>query len=358
MSREVTTHNKLINRAILISGLVFLTSMFLGYYLLKDRDATSIWRTLLVNYLFFTSATAGLTVWPAIVLISNGKWMGSLEKLSQAGISFSLPSLIVLFILYKNSPEWAPWYSSSKPWLDNTFLFSRNMILQVIFWLFAVAFLFSRRKGNNTVLAGILILWYVITFSVAGFDFVMALDPEWHSMMMGGYFFTSALYIALALWALLAVFMRPAEKSALHDIGNLTIAFCMLTSYLMFSQLLPIWYENMPEETRFLVGRMNLAWKYISMALLVLVYLGPVLFLLNRWVKENRIYMGVISLLILTGMWIERWWLVSAELSRHKIEFGLPDILVTAIFISLTIGGIFTGLRFFKEPAPLKTSNA
>lgn len=352
-------YKKAITRVILVSGIILLISTILGIYFLKGRDMTATWHAVLVNYLFFTSGAAGLVVWPAIVMVSHGKWMGSLERLCYTGFSFAIPSLAALVLLWRVSPQWAPWLTSTKPWLDNTFLFSRNIILQGLFWLVSLGLLLNRQKNHKTVWAAMLILVYAVTFSVAGFDFVMALDPKWHSMMMGGYFFISGLYIAAALWAFMAsVFMSTAEKSGLYDIGNLLIAFCMLTSYLMFSQLLPIWYENLPDETRFLVPRMNFDWKYISILLLALVYLGPVALLLNRRVKENRIYMGIISLAILAGMWIERWWLVSAVIHKHRIVFGMSEILVVLVFFSLFITGIFLMLRILPEYNPPKRAEA
>ena len=90
-----------------------------------------------------------------------------------------------------------------------------------------------------------------------GFDFVMTLKPEWYTMMIGGYFFSTGVYVAAAVWALMAVISGVTDKKTLQDIGKLIIAFCMFSSYLMFSHLFPIWYENIPEEIIFLIPRMN-----------------------------------------------------------------------------------------------------
>lgn len=347
-----------INSTVLIAGIIFVATATVWYGFIH-ADTARAWRSLLTNYLFFTSVAAGMVVWPAIVIISNGKWMGSLEKLCWTGLSFAIPSLVALVILWSGSSEWAPWLKSAKPWLNNNFLFTRNLVLQVIFWLLAFFFMTRRSRQNNKTMAGILILVYAITFSVAGFDFVMALEPSWHSMMMGGYFFISALYIASAAWALLSsLLMDPGEKSALHDIGKLVLTFCMLTSYLMFSQLLPIWYENLPDETIFLIPRMNFSWKYISMLLLALVYLGPILMLLNRRVKESPLYMASVSAIILAGMWIECWWLVSAVFEKTTILFGWVEVVPTIAFLALLTAGISLMLKILPEFDLLKHPEA
>ena len=113
----------------------------------------------------------------------------------------------------------------------------------------------------------------------------------------------------------------------------------------MVSQLLPIWYENMPEETSFLVPMLNFSWKYISYLLLALVYAWPVLLLLNRWLKENIFYMRLVAFLILTGLWIERWWLVSAVLKPENIRFGWTELIPTLVFAITMAVGVLLSLK-------------
>lgn len=352
--------NSILKSAVLISVIISAILIIVVLSMLSGADSQRIWRSVLINYLYFTPLAAGLVVWPAIVIITGGKWMGNLEKICLTGISFSFPSIIILIVLWINSGEWAPWIGAEpqKIWLNNTFLFTRNMILLFTFWILVFIFLKNRYEKNNKILAGWLIFVYAVTFSITGFDFVMALDRGWYSMMIGGYFFISGLYCAAAAWAFLSIFIeRPADVEILHDIGKLIITFCMLTSYLMFSQLLPIWYENLPEETTFLIPRMNLAWKGISYALLALVYLGPVILLLNSRLKQNRIYMASVSFLILTGMWIERWWLVSAVFEKNKVLFGFQEIIPALAFAFIMLTGILIVIRSRHEFAQQKIIN-
>ena len=44
-----------------------------------------------------------------------------------------------------------------------------------------------------------------------------------------------------------------------HDLGKLIVAFSLLTTYMMFSQLIVIWYENLPDEVRFVIPRPDAA---------------------------------------------------------------------------------------------------
>jgi len=337
------------NKTVFIISCLLSAGMFvLWFTMLAGTDAPRVWRGFLINYLFFTSLAGGMVVWPAIIIASHGDWMHPVEFISRTGFAFSVPSVIALIALWAGSPAWAPWIHASADkqwWLNNTFLFSRNLVALIVFWL--VAFWFSRNRSGKKrrVAAGWLVFIYAITFSLTGFDFVMALEPEWDSMMTGGYFFISALYLAVAAWTFLSLLLGSAEAKVLHDLGKLIVAFCMLTAYLMFCHLLPIWYENMPEETIFLLPRMNLAWKKVSYALLILIYIGPLLLLLPAWTKQNRLYLASISFMVMVGMWIERWWLVSAVFEPNRILFGWGEVVPALAFLGLMTAGITYSLK-------------
>ena len=46
------------------------------------------------------------------------------------------------------------------------------------------------------------------------------------------------------------------------------------------------------------------------------MYLGPLVLLLTEWSKKNRFFLGAVSVLLLIGLWFERWWMVAPTFSR------------------------------------------
>ncbi len=329
------------NKIFIIVNLLLSAGLFVVWRIMfTGINDQRLWHSFLIEFLYFTSIAGGLAVWPAIVVATYGKWMGSSERLCRVGLAFSVPSVLALLVLWWGASSWAPWINSSKDmfWLYTPFLFLRNLVALVVFWVVAFLFVVKRNASNNRVYARLLILAYVVAFSLIGFDFVMTLEPKWYSMMTGGYFFISGVYVALAAWALMAVFANEA-KPILHDLGKLVVAFCMFTSYLMFSHLFPIWYANNPHEVLFLIPRMNYSWKWISYLLLFMVYIGPLILLLPARMKKNRITLGLISLMIVIGMWIERWWLVAAVFQWENIIFGWQEIVPFAAFLLLFLAG-------------------
>lgn len=302
-------------------------------------DIPRVWQALLVNFTYFVSLAGGLFCWSAIMTVSKARWAGKLERISLSAYGFAVPSLLILALLWYGADSWAPWAQREYHqgvWLHPWFLFGRNIGALAIFWWCARRYLKRRNRDAGYVPAGVVITVYCLTFSQLGFDLVMALDPSWYSSLFGGYFFISGLYIGMAAWTFLTVCSGQGERSQLQDLGNLTMAFSILTTAMLFAQLLTIWYENMPSETAYLVPRMNfLPWKGVSVALLGLVYLGPLVMLLTRWAKQTRWVLGLVTMLILSALWIERLWLI-APIFRRELLLGFPELSLLAGFIGLS----------------------
>ncbi len=318
---------------------------------LNGAEPARAWRALLINFLFFSSFSGGLIVWLAVVGTCNGRWHLSLERIAAAGICFAIPSILALILLWIGSAGWSPWYLGSFHqgiWLDNAFLFGRDLAALLIFWGWAGYYLLQRRGGPARQCGAVLILIYALVFSLLGFDLVMALDPQWHSNLAGGYFFISGLYIAVSGWALLSAWLGPARADQLHDLGKLMVAFSLMTTYLMYAHLLPFWYENLPREVRFPLPRMhNGQWRVVSYFLLCLVYFGPLLLLLTEWSKRNRWPLGIVSLLVLAGMWVERWWLIAPSFDP-LVRLGLSELSLAIGFV----GMLGLGMQQFHRRLP------
>jgi hypothetical protein len=298
------------------------------------------WAVLLTDFLFLTPLSAGLVLWPAIVLASRGKWMGSTQRTALAGIVLLPICVLILVVLIFGAHFWAPWLGRhlvNSWWLNAPFLFVRDIVSLLLFsglaWWFVRA---VKRGGQPKRLAAWLIFTYAIVFSILGIDLAMALMTPWPSVVYGIYYFISGLLAAAVTWLFISstvdTHARPAQ---VHDQSSLVIAFSLLTTYLMFCQLLPIWYENMPDETVYLVPRMNWVtyWPAITIVLLASVYLGPLVLLMSPTARGNAAYTRWVSLYILAGLWLERWWLVMPSL-HEPLAFGPSEFAGVAALVA------------------------
>lgn len=335
--------------ALIAGGLIVWVSQFLSGPELAQRAL----RGLLISFAYFTPLAAGMVVWPAVVMLSRGRWMGGVERPALAAVGQGPLSLVVLVVLAATakgiggSGGWASWLVAKDlhqgAWLGYWPVFIRDGVALLALWVLGAMFVRGRRNGKSPkVLAAILTVSYCLVISLIGFDLVMALDPHWYSSLFGGYFFISGMYGACAAWTLAALLTQKAiSREQMHDLGKLIVAFSLLTTYLMYAQLLPIWYENLPQEVRFVIPRLGVSnWPLVSLALLSTIYLGPLVLLLTVWAKRSKRFLGAICCLLLVGMWVERWWLIAptpvAPISlAGKAEvpamlLGLPELSIAA----------------------------
>ncbi|MCK9297022.1 MAG: hypothetical protein M0P70_18295, partial [Desulfobulbaceae bacterium] len=308
-TKQLKTTESCIPRINLLWSVLLAAGLSVWLFALSQTGAERAWLGLLVNFLYFGPLAAGLTVWLAIIAMSRGGWAKGYEHLAANGILAAGPVILALAALWLGSSQWSPWLGRNLPqgvWLDTNFVLGRDLASLTLFWLFAWFYLGRRQRGKRGGAAGALfILAYGVVFSLLGFDLVMALDPAWHSSLFGGYFAVSGLYMAVAALAFMASWQPRPRLVFLHDIGKLLLAFSLLTTYLMFSQLLPIWYENLPGETTFVFARLQVRpASALSALLLVVIYLGPLVLLLTVWAKQHRYYLGAVSGLVLLGMWL------------------------------------------------------
>jgi hypothetical protein len=335
-------------------GIIFVLGVAGWLWFVFYGDPSRAWRVLLVNFIFFTPLATGLIVWPAVVIASQGVWAKPIERVAFSSLPFAFISIASFIVLWIGHPHWAVWANvSNLPqgfWLNNKFVFIRDISALVIIWIMCSAFVTRARKSASAKLAGWLMFTYAVVFTLLSFDMVMALDPHWFSTLFGGYFFVSGMYAALAVWTVLSILSGSAAIEHRHDLAKLIVAVSLLTTYLMFSQLLPIWYEDLSAEVRFIIPRLTISqWRYISVILVVTIYLGPLVLLLTTWSKRSPVFLTIVSLLMLAGLWVERWWEVTPALGG-KLTFGLTELSITAAFTaSFIISVIISKHRWMDE---------
>ncbi len=324
------------------------------------------WTAFLVNLLFWLGLAQGAVVVSASLYLTQARWGGAAIYRLTEGLAGFLPLGFVLFwALFVGRTFLFPWIDHPLPakaaWLNVPFLFGRDGGGLLLMTALSAWFIWQSRRPdavhwaesprdielpprNIRRLAPTLIIAYALVYSLIAFDLVMSLSPVWYSTLFGAYFFAGAYWSALTAIGLLAsVGLRPAPPGGedgaqtLHDIGKLIFAFSIFWAYLLWSQYLPIWYAGLPEETFFVVQRVHtLPWATPAWTALVLVWLVPFTVLLGRGAKRTPAVLGVVCGLGLTGMWIERYVLVTPSLSPKVIPFGWVECLVTVGF-----GGAF-----------------
>ena len=325
---------------------------------------------LLVNTLFWSGLVQALVVWAATFQMCRTRWSRAVEYLGAAGMDsvllFLLPWAGVCLLL----PELLPWLGTDMGdraiWLNGEAVLLRTGCGLALMAALSVAFA-RQQWGHGTApsprrdrsaLAVAVAIAFTGVYSVLAFDFSMSLTQPWNSSLFGAYSFTGSLYAGMAALILLAVGLRRRLGLQAHlgsrqwlDLGNLMMAFGMATTYMLFSQLIVIWYGNMPHETSFLRLRLDPLWFTLSWTILIAAYLGPFLLLLPNFVRRNPQPLCAVAALVLIAMWLERYWQIAPSLLRGGVQIGPLEVLTTFGFAGLFL----VGIRKFVATYPFET---
>jgi len=339
-------------------------------------NPNAAWQMFLLNFLFWTGIAQAGIVFSCILRITNARWARSLLRVSEGLGAFTPLALILLLVLFLGRDYILPYatehYHHPKDvWLNMKFVFGRNVIGFIVLLIVSMFYLYySLRQdlgGVGTKLSGIsawvasgwsgederkriwvklgkfapaVLILYALVFSFFAWDFMMSLDPHWFSTLFGPYYFMGSFIAALGTTIILSVLLRKRlgledylDDKKYHDIGKMLQGFSLFWVYLFFSQLLPIWYANMPEETGFVITRVkDEPFRTLSWVVLTSCFIFPFAALMprtNKIVKPILVFIAAVSV---TGFWLDKYVVIIPSLS-DSINIGIIQILITLGFL-------------------------
>jgi len=356
-----------------------------------STDADTAWRAYHVNFLYFAGLAQGGVVIAAIFVTVGAHWPGPVRRIAEGLAAWVPVSFLLGIVGFVGRDHIYPWIANPVPakaaWLNVPRLVSVDLAILGLLAFFSVRFLYhsARPTLHGVEVAGAvrglaarwtrgwrgdevereisarslrrispaLLLIYAFGFSILGFDQVMSLSPMWYSNLFGAYFSWGAFLTAVSATALLTVLHRGAPglegeitSGRLHDIGKMVFAFSIFWMYLFWSQYLPIWYGNLPEETFFLEARLgtqffqstwNIDWTRLAepwVKLTLLAWAGcwvvPFWVLLGQRPKRTPAILGSVAIVSMLGFWLERNVLVWPSLAPKDpgawagpVQFGI-----------------------------------
>jgi hypothetical protein len=168
------------------------------------------------------------------------------------------------------------------------------------------------------------IFLFALSLAFAAVDWLMSLQPHWYSTMYGVYYFAGAM---VGFYAFLALAMMALQKGGMlkhaittehyHDVGKFLFGHTVFWAYITFSQFMLIWYANMPEETEFFIVRMEGGWDKVSLAMPIIHFFLPFLFLISRHVKRHRVALAAAAVWMLAVHALDIFWNVMPNQGAH-----------------------------------------
>jgi hypothetical protein len=353
-----------VQRSALIAGVVGLVLSAIGWVVTPDQ----FFRSYLLGFLYWFGIAMGSMAILMIHHIAGGAWGAVIRRVLESSIG-TIPLLAVLFLPIAfgihHLFEWShadvvakDAVLQAKAAYLNTPFFLVRAVFYFVVWI-VLAALFRRwsleqdRDADPRVTlrmellsrGGLVIYGLTVTFAVV--DWAMSLEPHWFStiyglLVMGGqgvaaFAFAIPIVVLLSRQANVGRFFGAAQ---FNDLANMMLAFTMIWAYLAFSQLLIIWYGNLPEETAWYLHRSQGGWKVVGYSLLLLHFAVPFGLLLSKRLKRTGTKLALVALWLLVMRFVDIYWLVRPAFSPQS---ALPHVLdFTAV---VGIGGIW--LWFF-----------
>ena len=303
------------------------------------------YRAYLVGFMFCLGLSMGSLVLLMLSHVTGGKWGVIIRRILEASTrNLWLVALMFVGVAagiaylypwagkfpYEFSPVAQHAINHRQPYLSVTWFIGRGIFYFLSWGLFAWLFnrwsllvdqpapsedAYNKLRLRFMRLGGGGLVFYAITITLAAIDWVMSLDPLWYSTIWGMIYMVGQALLALSFTVVILVMLSRYEPmksllriSELHDIGNLTLAFVMLYTYVSFSQFIIIWSGNLPEEVPWYMARVQHGWKPVMVVLVLIHFALPFLLLLNRSLKRRGPQLAAVALLIIFARYGDLFW--------------------------------------------------
>jgi hypothetical protein len=312
-----------------------------------------------------------------IFSLTRAGWFVAIRRLAE-NFMMTLPVFAVLFIpILMNMPSIYHWLDPHALETD-TILQSKEAFLNKGRFLTFTAFYFvawtalaavfysgSRKQdgGHNQQISARLrafaapgIAIGALTLTFAAFDWNMSIDYHWFSTMYGVIWFAGSFMACFATLAVVTILLNRVNALGgavtvehYHGIGKMMFGLNCFWAYVSFSQLILIWYANIPEETLWFQHRIDGSWFKVSMLLLVGHFIVPFFFLMSHHIKRNPVTLMIGAVWLLLMHYVDLYWMIMPNVYHGGAHFGAAEVLSM-----LGVGGAFVATAgFLMQRGPL-----
>lgn len=331
----------------------------------------------LTAFMFWLSIALGSLFFVMIFSLTRAGWFVAIRRLAE-NFMMTLPVFAVLFIpILMNMPSIYHWLDPHALETD-TILQSKEAFLNKGRFLTFTAFYFvawtalaavfysgSRKQdgGHNQQISARLrafaapgIAIGALTLTFAAFDWNMSIDYHWFSTMYGVIWFAGSFMACFATLAVVTILLNRVNALGgavtvehYHGIGKMMFGLNCFWAYVSFSQLILIWYANIPEETLWFQHRIDGSWFKVSMLLLVGHFIVPFFFLMSHHIKRNPVTLMIGAVWLLLMHYVDLYWMIMPNVYHGGAHFGAAEVLSM-----LGVGGAFVATAgFLMQRGPL-----
>jgi hypothetical protein len=307
------------NFSVVAIGAIALGVLAFGSGLLLGEAPRSI-GALMASWIFFAGAAAGALAFRAFFQIVDAKWARPLASIAIAQTAFAPAAIGVLLVILIGVGVTPILHANEGVWLRTPFVVVRELVLTG--GLFGFAWLKLRAKPSATS-AVVYCLLFAIVLSVWAFDFVLGPDATFQSTIIGPYVFMSSFAAGTGFLTLAALRSGKLTERQRRDLGAFLVALSIFWGYMFWSQYLPIWYGNLPEEVTYALARSAAG----VIVVVLCVFAAPFAFLLHPKGRTTPRILATLVVVQLFGFWLNCQMLVVPSIASGA-TVGVRDVLI------------------------------
>src|SRR5713226_143932 len=353
------------------------------------------WGFAIVNFVWWIGIGHAGTLISAILLLLRQSWRNSINRFAEAMTLFAVacagmfpifhlgrPWLFYWLFPYPNTMRIQPNFRSPLVW--DVFAVSTYATVSFLFWFVGMlpdlATLRDRARNRfaraaygilamgwrgaashwqkyetaSLLLAGLATPLVISVHTVVSFDFAVAIVPGWHSTIFPPYFVAGAIYSGFAMVLVLAIPLRALY--GLHDLitmrhldncAKVMLATAEIVAYSYVFEAFIAWYSGNTFEMFAIWNRMTGPYWPTYWLLIFCNLVAPQLLWVKKY-RTNVIWLFVISLDVLVGMWLERYVIIVVSLHRDFLpsSWGMYEPTIWDIATFAGTIGLFLFLFF------------
>jgi len=349
------------------------------------------WGFAIINFVWWIGIGHAGTLISAILYLLKQSWRSSINRFAEAMTLFAVmcaglfpllhlgrPWLFYWLIPYPNTMTMWPNFRSPLVW--DVFAVSTYFTVSLLFWYQAVvpdvatlrdhatnrlvkkiygllamgwrnsARHWKRFESGYLLLAALATPLVLSVHTVVSFDFSVADMPGWHESIYPPYFVSGAIYSGFATVLILAIPLRKffgleqlVTERHLDNCGQFMLATGLLVTYTYLAEDFFSWYGNDPYGAWWNWNRAHGAYRIVWYLDLIMVCLIPLLLWIPK-VRKKPLFLFIVSLDIVMGMWIERVMIVIITLNSPHMPSSYGLYIPTRWDWAVLVGtiGLFT----------------
>lgn len=345
-----------------------------------------MWAVYITNFVFWIGIGHAGTLISAILYLFRARWRTSIFRAAETMTVFAVMTAGLFPIIHVGRMWFAYWllpYPNQRylwpnfrsPLLWDVFAISTYLTISVVFFCVGlipdIAAIRDVSTGWKRKVYGVLSLGWEGTdrqwrhyrrayglfaalatplvlsvHSVVSWDFAMALLPGWHSTLFAPFFVNGAIFSGFAMVLILIIPMRRwfnlhayITDRHLDAMGKLTLVTSLVLSYFYASEAFTAWYSGDHFERALLFWKATRTYAWAFWLQYFCNSVAP-LVLFSRRARTHPPTLYVVSILVLIGMWFERFNIIVPSLG-HEFYPYTWGIYVTSVIEMLVTAGSF-----------------